>query len=196
MFQPRVKLAFVTRYCPPESGWKVFVDIDASEEGRTGGERSNKQAQERQRDMQQDAAVVRTALANLGVTIGGNRGAWFNANGFPAIEGDRDIIAFHRQVKRCLIAEVEGISSGQPEQKLYKAIGQIVMAAGTPPLKDWQLCLVLAVHGKQIADHLARATALNKLGISAVSITDKKENDLWLFDGAGIFLNKARNEPL
>jgi len=36
MFQPRVKLEFVRRHCVPEAGWKVYVDIDPSEEGRTG----------------------------------------------------------------------------------------------------------------------------------------------------------------
>jgi hypothetical protein len=191
MFQPRVKLEFVRRYCSPGDGWTVFVDIDASEEGRTGGDRTNLQAQERQRAMQQDAAEVREAFANLGVTVGGNRAAWFNANALPYIDGDRDIVAFHRQNKLCLIAEVEGISSGQPEQKLYKAIGQIVMAASMPPLNGWQIALVLAVHGEQIADHLVRATALKGLGISAISIVEKKEKDKWLFDGAGIWLEKG-----
>lgn len=33
MFQPRVKLEFVRRYCAPEAGWSVCVDIDPSEEG-------------------------------------------------------------------------------------------------------------------------------------------------------------------
>jgi hypothetical protein len=39
MFQLAVKLAFVKRYCNPQKGWEVFVDIDPSEEGRTGGGR-------------------------------------------------------------------------------------------------------------------------------------------------------------
>jgi hypothetical protein len=45
------------------------------------------------------------------------------------IEGDRDIVAFYKATHRCLIAEVEGKSSGQPEQKVYRAIGQILAAA-------------------------------------------------------------------
>ena len=40
MFQPRVKLEFVRRYCAPEAGWRVCVDIDPSEEGWTGSKRN------------------------------------------------------------------------------------------------------------------------------------------------------------
>lgn len=36
MIQPVAKLRFVERYCHPAEGWSVFVDVDASEEGRTG----------------------------------------------------------------------------------------------------------------------------------------------------------------
>ena len=58
-------------------------------------------------------------------------------------------------------------------------------------LEGWQRWLVLAVYGKQISDHLAHATALKRVGISAVSIKDKIENDLWLFDGSGLAPNEA-----
>ena len=42
MFQPRVKLEFARRYCAPKAGWSVCVDIDPSEEGRTGTKRESK----------------------------------------------------------------------------------------------------------------------------------------------------------
>ena len=59
MFQPQVKYEFVRRYCSPEQGWCVFVDIDGSEEGRTGGKREGDEAPaKRQREMQEGARVA------------------------------------------------------------------------------------------------------------------------------------------
>jgi hypothetical protein len=181
MFQPEVKFEFVRRYCSPANGWIVFVDIDASEEGRTGGERNNDAARIRQKQMQTAAARVRREFHELGMTIGGNRQKWLVSNGFPTVEGDRDVLAFHDAMKLCIIAEVEGVSSGQPEQKLYKAIGQIVMAASCCRLKGWEQRLVLVVHGEQITQHLGRVAVLEKLGISAVSIAIDQLQDKWLF---------------
>jgi UDP-2,3-diacylglucosamine pyrophosphatase LpxH len=79
-----------------------------------------------------------------------------------------------------LIVEVEGESSGQPEQKLYKAIGQIVMAASNDILDGWNRKLVLVVHGDGICKQMARASALEKLGISALALDDNN-HDRWLF---------------
>jgi hypothetical protein len=79
-----------------------------------------------------------------------------------------------------VIAEVEGASSGQPEQKLYKAIGQIVRTASTLPA-GWHCHLVIVVYGEKIADHLRRAKALEKLDIAALSLADRKGADGWLF---------------
>jgi hypothetical protein len=163
MFQPEVKLAFVRRYCPPAAGWKVLVDIDASEEGRTGREPATDEARQRKRLMKRDADRVRRALERLSVKVGGSRKRWFKRYGLPSIEGDRDIIAFHQARRVCVIAEVEGTSASQPEQKLYKAIGQIVMAASSDKLKGWRRTLVLVVHGERIAEHLDRAKVLAKL---------------------------------
>ena len=39
MFQAHAKVEFVHRYIPPRAGWAVLVDLDPSEEGRTGGKR-------------------------------------------------------------------------------------------------------------------------------------------------------------
>jgi hypothetical protein len=176
---PRVKLEFVKRYCPPRQGWQVCVDIDASEEGRTGGARETPASHQRQLDMMADAPRVRQELALLNVTIGTRR-SWFMSQNLPPIEGDPDIIAFDRARRRALIVEVEGASSGQPEQKLYKAVGQIVRSASNLP-ERWKFDLAVVVYGERIAAHLARSHALSRLGVSGLSIEDNAARDRWLF---------------
>src|SRR2546426_8398441 len=121
MSQARVRLESVRRYCHPRDGWQVHVDIDPSEEGRTGGERKTREARARQRQMQKDADAARRGLRSLGVTADGGRAAWQQEQDLPRLDGDRDIVAFNRKQRFYIIAEVEGASSGQPEQKLYKA---------------------------------------------------------------------------
>ena len=181
MFQPEAKLEFVRRHCSPADGWRVFVDIDPSEEGRTGGKRTKPEARKRQRRMQKDAGKARRELQELGVTVGGNRVAWFLEHQLPEMKGDRDIVAFNAKRRLCLIAEVEGESSGQPEQKLYKAIGQIVMAASDEVPEGWERRLILVVYGKAIAGHLGGASALKRLGVSAIALDETKNGDMWLF---------------
>ena len=182
MFQPRVKLEFVKRYCAPQNGWQVCADIDPSEQGRTGGTRKTKESGERQGKMRADAACVIEAFKELGVTVG-KRKDWCRLQSLPYLEGDSDVVAYDWQNKRCVVAEVEGKSSGQPEQKLYKACGQIVRMVRTvcnlPP--DWNSQLVLVVYGDKIAVHLQRLDALANLGISGVAIRDKAVDDRWLF---------------
>jgi len=78
------------------------------------------------------------------VTVGDRKG-WCHSQGLPYLEGDPDIVAYDQSGMRCLIVEVEGASSGQPEQKLYKAIGQIVRTASNFPegwrYTFWSLCM-------------------------------------------------------
>ncbi len=181
MFQPRVKLEFIRRYCSPDKGWTVFVDIDPSEEGRTGGNRVNPEAQERQHQMVEDASSVRKEFMKLGVTIGGSRENWYYSHNFPIIEGDRDIVAFNSEKRLYIIAEVEGESSCQPEQKLYKAVGQIVVAASNGELENWKRILVLVVHGKKISKHLSKVSALEKIGVAAIALNQDNTRDHWRF---------------
>ncbi len=162
----------------------MFVDIDASEEGRTGGERTTAQAKERQQQMQRDAAAMLKKLTAAGVTVGGARNAWLARHELPLIKGDRDILAFHREARRCVVAEVEAISSGQAEQKVYKAVGQIVSAASVAVPEGWATQFVLVVHGGKMAEHLRRMGALVKLGIYGLALARTKEQDEWLFGGA------------
>ncbi len=187
MFQPQVKLEFIRRYCSPADGWKVFVDIDPSEEGRTGGERITSEAKKRQRQMQADAKLVNKELINLTVSVGGKRAEWYDKENLPRVDGDRDIVAFHPKERRYLIAEVEGDSTGQPEQKVYKAIGQLVMAAGDSIESGWKRQLVLVVYGDKMSDCAGRAKALEKLEVSAITMSKTKEDDRWLFGGLTSF---------
>lgn len=92
---------------------------DVWDEKLTGGKRKTHEARVRQREMQMDARAVRQALRDLGVTADGGRLEWHRRNELPRVDGDRDIVAFNRKLGRYVIAEVEGMSSGQPEQKLY-----------------------------------------------------------------------------
>ncbi len=180
MFQPEVKLEFVRRYCSPADGWEVFVDIDASEEGRTGGSRKSDNAKRVQEQMQTNGRRVREEFGKLGAQVGGSREGWFDANKLPTVKGDRDIVAFNRERKVCRIVEVEGTSSGQPEQKLYKAIGQIVMAASTAEVKGWKRELVLVVYGDKMGTHLNQAKALRNLDVSGLVLGKHKAEDRWV----------------
>ena len=180
MFQPQVKLAFIERYCNPREGWAVFVDIDPSEEGRTGSARKTDNALVQQLAMRAEASDVRSRFEKLNVKVGGSRDQWFRHSRLPKVDGDRDIVAFQSSRKRYVIAEVEGVSSGQPEQKLYKAIGQIVLAASAAPLGGWRRELVLVVYGEEITEHLKRVTALARLGVSALSIAENSRDDTWV----------------
>jgi hypothetical protein len=146
----------------------VCVDIDPSEEGRTGSPRESHTARKRQKDMQADAPRVREEFVALGVNVG-DRKSWCAIQGVPYLEGDPDIVAYDRVHKRCIVGEVEGASSGQPEQKMYKAIGQIVCMASQLPV-GWQCHLVVVVYGEKIATHLGRAKALETLNIAALHI--------------------------
>ncbi|MGA2137602.1 MAG: hypothetical protein ABSH14_01950 [Verrucomicrobiia bacterium] len=157
------------------------MDIDPSEEGRTGGERKSEMAKHRQHLMHEAAGRACQELESMGAEVGGKRTRWFTRYGLPAIEGDRDIVAFHKVRRVCVIAEAEGVSGGQPETKLYKAIGQIVVAASGVCPPGWRTTFVLVVHGREIADHLGRVTAFTRLGVSALSLSDTPQKDRWLF---------------
>jgi len=187
MFQPEAKYEFIRRYCSPGHGWQVFVDIDASELGETGGKRKKPESIERQRLMQEQGRQAMQQLTSLGATVRGSRSAWFGALkrahpscGGLSVPGDRDIIALHPADNRLLVAEVEGTSSGQPETKLYKALGQIVMAISETESADFDTSFVVVVHGEKIGAHLRRASALSQLGISGLQIEQHPSRDRWV----------------
>ena len=181
MFQPAVKLEFVRRYCHPENGWQVHVDIDPSEEGRTGGATRTPEAAARRARMVTDAVRVRDAFEEMGVSVGAGRQKWMLARGLPVVEGDRDILAFHQDRHVLIVAEVEGESSGQPEQKLYKAIGQAIMAESVPEPRGWTRRVVVVVCGGKMVRHLQRASALGRVGITGVAVNEPGIGDTWFF---------------
>lgn len=173
-------MEFIRRYCSPKSGWEVHVDIDPSEVGRTGGEKIGARARDSRIERRKDGEIVCAELAKLGVQVNGSRSAWSARLGFPCLPGDRDLIAFHRGTRCCVIAEMEGVSGGQPEQKIYKAIGEIVMALSQNTLSDWHLEFVPAVHGAEMVRHLAAATVLTKLGVSVLAVAPDRVDDRWI----------------
>ena len=187
MFQAQAKVEFVKRYCPPASGYEVFVDIDPSEKGITGSTRESPEARERQRQMRQAGESAERSLRDLGVQVGGSRKDWLDEvesrhrETPPRIQGDRDIVAIHCEKKQILIAEVEGESSGQPEQKLYKAIGQIVVAWANRIPDGWRSSFVLVVCGDKMKKHLQKVSKLADIGVAGLAIAADAADDKWLF---------------
>ncbi len=188
MYQPEVKWRFVERYCNPKNGWQVYVDIDASELGSTGGSRHTPAAIARQKDMQIRGAASIDGLKALGAKVGGGRRSWidslrkrYGAKPLPDVPGDRDIVAVNVENNKLLVAEAEGDSAGQPEQKLFKAIGQIVIGSGETHTNGYDTDYVIVVCGERVREHAIRAKALDGLGISALCIDDDEDNDTLLF---------------
>jgi hypothetical protein len=184
VFQPLVKFHFVDRYCSPRDGWTVFVDIDASEEGRTGGARKNAEASVRQQKMQCEADEARASLEALGVHVGDRRRQWQKALG-PALAlppGDRDILAVHRERLLLWVAEVEGGGAGQPEQKVYQALGQIVVAVQECVIPRYQSLYSVVVGDAGLKDHLERAKMLARIGVSGLYLAESRKDDIWLFE--------------
>lgn len=191
MFQPAIKLEFVRRYCNPKRGWKVFVHIDRSEEGRTGGLRTTEIAKLRQSAMGQEAERVKGALRRLQVLPHEDCEAWCSDQALAPPAGRRDIFAFHSRAKVYLVVEVEGESSGQPEQKIARAIEQIVREASEPKLRSWKRELVLVAEGEKLSARLETVAALERLGISALALGSRKRNDRWVFGRAPGVLRAA-----
>ena len=186
MIQPVAKLRFVERYCSPKDGWRVFVDIDPSEEGRTGSPRKTAQAKARQRLMLEQAPHAICRLKGLGAFVGKRKYHW-NAqfkDRLPLPPGDRDILAVDMDRRILLVAEVEGDSSGQPEGKMYKALGQLVCAVTEMHIPNFDRIFSLVVWGEKMAKHLLRAQAIQKLGVSGLVIGESTATDQWLFGKA------------
>jgi hypothetical protein len=186
MIQPFAKLRFVERYCSPEAGWRVFVDIDPSEEGRTGSPRQTGEARARQQLMVEQAPVAVRQLRDLGAFVGERKRHWkaqFQDRLFLP-PGDRDIVAVHIDRQILWVAEIERESSGQPEGKIYKALGQLVCAVSEMQIPNFERLFSLVVWGDDMAVHLKRARAVERLGVSGLVIGERRADDQWLFGKA------------
>jgi len=187
MIQPLAKLRFVERYCNPKVGWRVFVDIDPSEEGRTGSPRQTEKAKARQRLMLEQAPDAIRQLRDLRVFVGERKRNWKAQFQDQLLlpPGDRDILAVHTDRRILWVAEVEGDSSGQPEGKIYKALGQLVCAVSEMHIPNFKRFFSLVVWGDDMATHLKRARAIEQLGVSGLVICERRDDDRWLFGKIG-----------
>lgn len=183
MIQPVAKLAFVERFCNPSDGWHVFVDIDPSEEGRTGSQRQSAQSRARHERVLTEAPEAIAKLRRLGAYVGKRKVGWVSCFGssFAQPKGDRDILAVHCERRKFWIVEVEGDSGGQPEGKIYRALGQLVCAVSEATLPNYERFLTLAVCDDRAAVHLERARAAFKLGISGIVLGPTPAGDRWIF---------------
>ena len=110
MFQPAAKYAFVSRYCPPADGWWVYVDIDASELGETGGERRTAAAIERQQAMQHEGRQAMEQLTALGATVRGPRARSISERGW-GIRQSRPLLARQAQYRGRDRGQIAGTTS-------------------------------------------------------------------------------------
>jgi hypothetical protein len=140
MYQPRVKLEFVRLHTPPRLGWDVSVAIDGAEKGKAGSARRN------------DWIAVSRHLSHLGIDSG-PRSRWpaLQRPPFTGIQFARapDIVAIHTTSRRVVVAEVEGASTRQGEQKVYSAAGQaVVHLKDTVPAvpKGWTIEVIIVTH--------------------------------------------------
>jgi hypothetical protein len=157
MIQPVAKLQFVERYCNPKAGWKVFVDIDPSEEGRTGSARKTDEAKARQQEMLQKAPEVIEKLNKLKVYVGKRKRHWEEQFAeVPLPQGDRDILAVHSSRAIIWVVEIEGDSSGQPEGKIYRALGQLVCAVSETQMLNFDRFFSLVLRSRNKSAILLR----------------------------------------
>ncbi len=172
MYQPEVKRRFIECRCNPKDGWVVYVDIDASEVGNAGGSVDSRAA------MATAWQVEAPAYEALGSNVYVNANIMEERGDLPSFRGRSDIIAYHLQSKVCLIAEVEGMSSLQPEQKVYHAVGQLLttMSDVNGETRDsehdaWAYQFVVVVHNNDGAIRaLQKMRVIRTLGIQAFVI--------------------------
>ncbi len=110
MYQLEVKRWLVDHCFPATEGWKVTVDIDSMERDNAGQHAPGKKA---------IASVCEKWLLDQGVKIVAH-----------PLYGRADLVA--EKEGRTFVVEVEGESKGQKEQKMYSALGQIILSMRDP----------------------------------------------------------------
>ncbi len=129
----------MARRLRPADGWAVVVNFDVQERGKGNRPSLEKQA---------TYAAVQDALLSDGATIGRDRDY-----------ATADLVARHARKRELWIVEVEGHSTGQPGDKVYSAVGQLLtrMRAGSGAKYG------LAVHAELRTTALKIPTQVRKL---------------------------------
>jgi hypothetical protein len=107
LYQLEVKCSLVRLSFPPVSGWKVHVHVDPMERAKGGQHKPDK--------------ASRAAAAALGLETAGAR-----LTPHPLF-GRVDVVAEHPEHGTRLV-EVEGEASKQREQRMYSALGQLLLS--------------------------------------------------------------------
>jgi hypothetical protein len=173
VYRPRVQLAFVQRYCPPQAGWRVFVRLDPDDEGNPSGNGRGDPSRLPSSQRWTDAQDVRASLGELGADIGEDQERWLDDNHLPLIRGGGDILAFHRGDRKFIVARVE-------ERRLSRAVGQLVAASSQPEIVGWRRHLCLVVDDTMDA-RVQDVSALARLGVSGVALGEQRGRDRWVF---------------
>jgi hypothetical protein len=107
LYQLEVKHALVRLSFPPASGWKVHIHVDPMERAKGGQHKADKAPR---------AAAAAFGLEGIGAQLSAH-----------SLFGPVDIVAEHPEQGTRLI-EVEGEASRQREQRLYSALGQLLLS--------------------------------------------------------------------
>ena len=152
MYQLEVKRYLVEHQFPPADGWEVNIHVDGMERGKGGQQPHGKEER---------ARLAEDCLKTAGAQMGAH----------PSF-GRVDLVAT-RGTKTVLV-EVEGDSRKQKEQKLYSALGQIVLMMGA----DRNIRYGLAV-----PDTLSWERQMAKI---PRFVRDRLSLTLWLVDQNGV----------
>lgn len=104
MYKLEIKAVLISAKFLPANGWDVCVNIDGSERGlRDPKKLARVEPAER---------IIRSAKVRVGR---------------HSVFGAKDIVAEHPQLGTVVLKAI-GISSRQPEQELYSALGQLILS--------------------------------------------------------------------
>ena len=173
MYQPEVKYQFIRDKFWGKA-WEVLVDIDASERGDAGGNKDSRRLRKAK------WKKTKRRLEEIGIKFTNDHRQKSDlreeliAKGLE-IPARPDIVAFRKRRGKkpdLWIIEVEGQSSRQPEQKVYSAIGQILLALFETPANNVELHFAVVVYGEKEARHLERFKNLSEFTCSKTKAFD------------------------
>ena len=161
IYQIEVKRYLVKHLFLPSDGWKVVVDIDAMERGISGQQPPGKREIAKRNE-----AYIR----EHGVRIGAH-----------PVYKRADVVTIH-PAKGTFVTEVEGRSSSQLEQKMYSALGQLLLAMtwfednlvyriAAPGLPEWELQF------EKFPPQVCRRLSLRRLLVSEEGVRSLEPRD-------------------